>query len=148
MGDLHQPLHCAERDDDAGGNGVPVIFFGAAQLPAPYQAKPWNLHAVWDGGLSTGPVAGAQPTCSTSRNGSPRGTRRRSRRTFADWANETHGQAVRHAYRTANGRDPFPAAGGHIAARYQRANIEVVDEQLAKAAVRLAKVLNDALSTR
>jgi hypothetical protein len=29
VGDLHQPLHCAERDGDAGGNGVPVIFFGA-----------------------------------------------------------------------------------------------------------------------
>jgi hypothetical protein len=68
--------------------------------------------------------------------------------TFADWANETHGQAVRHAYRTADGRDPFPAADGRIGEDYQRANLPVVDEQLAKAAVRLAKVLNDALSTR
>jgi len=149
VGDLHQPLHCAERDGDAGGNGVPVIFFGAAQQPAPYQTKPWNLHAVWDGGLIDRAGRGRSAYVRHLKEWiAARDATSIEAGTFADWANETHGQAVRHAYRTANGRDPFPAAGGRIAARYQRANIEVVDEQLAKAAVRLAKVLNDALSTR
>lgn len=64
--------------------------------------------------------------------------------TFIDWANETHGQAVAHAYKTANGGQDFPATGGKVGKPYYDANITVVDEQLAKAGVRLAKVLNDA----
>jgi len=47
LGDMHQPLHCAERKDpvtgkgDRGGNDVHLSFFGT----------PTNLHAVWDSGL-------------------------------------------------------------------------------------------------
>jgi hypothetical protein len=40
MGDLHQPLHCAERNGDAGGNKR-VVF-----LPGHRAAM--GLHAVWD----------------------------------------------------------------------------------------------------
>jgi hypothetical protein len=56
VGDLHQPLHAAEHDHDAGGNGVIV-----SNVPAPSytvagnppklvdnSAKPANLHSVWD----------------------------------------------------------------------------------------------------
>jgi S1/P1 Nuclease len=38
VGDVHQPLHTAERNGDGGGNGVHVSFFG----------KNVNLHEVWD----------------------------------------------------------------------------------------------------
>jgi hypothetical protein len=51
LGDLHQPLHCAERNGDTGGNGVKVTFFGATNEAPPFQHSPWNLHAVWDGGM-------------------------------------------------------------------------------------------------
>ena len=40
VGDLHQPLHCAERAGDKGGNGVALD--GAIQ----------NLHALWDDALT------------------------------------------------------------------------------------------------
>jgi hypothetical protein len=40
VGDIHQPLHAAERDNDSGGNGVPIVYgtnkFGTA------------LHGYWD----------------------------------------------------------------------------------------------------
>lgn len=43
LGDLHQPLHCAERNNDGGGNSVQVTWQnGPAQS---------NLHSVWDGEL-------------------------------------------------------------------------------------------------
>jgi S1/P1 Nuclease len=38
LGDIHQPLHCAERSHDRGGNDVMVFFFGTRVA----------LHAVWD----------------------------------------------------------------------------------------------------
>lgn len=147
VGDLHQPLHCAERNHDAGGNAVIVTFLGATHEPYPFQASLWNLHAVWDGGMIDHTQRSrsayvqrlkdwiATQDATAIENG-----------TFIDWANETHLQAVNHAYRTASGADEFPPTTGEVGEDYQAANIGVVDRQLAKAAVRLAKVLNDALS--
>ena len=40
IGDMHQPLHCAD-DDDRGGNDVKVPWFGRS-------GKGINLHSVWD----------------------------------------------------------------------------------------------------
>ncbi len=40
VGDIHQPLHCAERAGDKGGNGVALD--GAIR----------NLHALWDDGIT------------------------------------------------------------------------------------------------
>src|SRR6266568_4832898 len=44
VGDIHQPLHAANRRD-RGGNTVQVSFFGQRDNP-PYGSL--NLHAVWD----------------------------------------------------------------------------------------------------
>jgi S1/P1 Nuclease len=49
IGDLHQPLH-ATTNNDRGGNCVPVAFFGRAPNetnPLNEDYKP-NLHGVWD----------------------------------------------------------------------------------------------------
>jgi hypothetical protein len=48
LGDLHQPLHCAERNHDAGGNLVFVTWEGEPKYP---YDDVWNLHSVWDGVL-------------------------------------------------------------------------------------------------
>ena len=40
VGDLHQPLHCAERNHDKGGNARLVFFLNDPMAI--------NLHAVWD----------------------------------------------------------------------------------------------------
>ncbi len=58
--------------------------------------------------------------------------------------NASHEAAASHAYKNPGGNTDFPASGGKIGKAYYDANISVVDEQLAKAGVRLAKVLNDA----
>lgn len=45
LGDIHQPLHCAERNHDAGGNNVAVTWEGE---PKYTYDDVWNLHSVWD----------------------------------------------------------------------------------------------------
>jgi nuclease S1 len=40
VGDIHQPLHCIDRND-AGASHLPVTFFD----------RPMSLHAVWDFGI-------------------------------------------------------------------------------------------------
>lgn len=45
LGDLHQPLHAAERNHDAGGNLVAVTWVGE---PKYTYDDVWNLHSVWD----------------------------------------------------------------------------------------------------
>ncbi|HEX8498968.1 MAG TPA: S1/P1 nuclease [Pyrinomonadaceae bacterium] len=52
VGDIHQPLHCANKKtptggSDAGGNGLPVTWQGEPPYPYP-PAKVWNLHSLWD----------------------------------------------------------------------------------------------------
>jgi hypothetical protein len=43
VGDLHQPLHGAEHDGDAGGNGTKMSYGAIPRT---------NLHSVWDGLLA------------------------------------------------------------------------------------------------
>jgi hypothetical protein len=56
VGDIHQPLHCSTRvdealpDGDQGGN----LFF----VHTPHRTK---LHSFWDGGLDTFPKGGGPP---------------------------------------------------------------------------------------
>ena len=50
LGDIHQPLHAAERNHDAGGNNVAVTWEGE---PKYTYDNVWNLHSVWDDYLVT-----------------------------------------------------------------------------------------------
>lgn len=49
VGDLHQPLHCV-TNNDMGGNCVPVDFFGRAPMERNQQFESYtpNLHSIWD----------------------------------------------------------------------------------------------------
>lgn len=57
-----------------------------------------------------------------------------------DWAMESHDVAKDHVYALPENRK--------LGEDYVRANVPVVDQQLIKAGVRLAKLLNDALRKR
>src|SRR5262249_48901498 len=75
IGDLHQPLHCAD-DGDHGGNAVDVTFLG----------RPERLHAVWDGGILTASGLGERTwveRVATRVSGANR--RRLAAGTFVDW---------------------------------------------------------------
>lgn len=52
VGDLHMPLHCVSNNDE-GGNCVPIDFFGNAPMERNPQFESYspNLHAIWDYGI-------------------------------------------------------------------------------------------------
>jgi hypothetical protein len=134
VGDLHQPLHAAD-DHDQGGNGKIVSAPGRART---------NLHHDWD----TAFVArlGADETEVAQRliaqiTDSKR--KRWSTGTPTDWALETFSVAKMHAY----GLLPPPAARDHyeLSDPYVSDATAVTAEQLSKAGVRLAWLLNHEL---
>ena len=128
IGDMHQPLHCADNKDK-GGNDVKVEFFG----------KPTNLHSVWDSGLldrmgTQERLFGRLLTESTGH------AKKWSKGTVEDWAEEAHKAAQKTVY----GRLPKAAAGTPvpIGAAYEKKADPLIREQLEKAGARLAAVLN------
>jgi hypothetical protein len=127
MADLHQPLHCAEKGRDRGGNNILVTFFGQDS----------NLHAVWDGGLiaHTG-IEPKQYARRLARNLAPQRIARMQRGNVVAWAEETHQAAAKNAYAL-----PTPL---NLDEAYYRRNLPVVNDMLTKAGLRLARVLNEA----
>jgi len=130
VGDLHQPLHAI--DVARGGNDIKLPVFGSSKC-GDYDC---NLHWTWDdlllqhAGLSEPDYVShlneliQQKNLEAKADGTPE-----------DWANESHVQA-RHIV------DPQPTA---IDEAYYKAHIDLVNEKLAVAGLRLAKVLNDSL---
>jgi nuclease S1 len=130
VGDLHQPLHAIE--EARGGNDIKLPVFGSAKC-GDYDC---NLHWTWDSlllehtGLSQEDYVRrlneliAQKHLEKQAAGTP-----------VEWADESHLQA-RHLV------DPRPAA---IDETYYQANIDLVNEKLALAGLRLAALLNDTL---
>jgi hypothetical protein len=145
MGDIHQPLHAGNRGD-RGGNRVQVSFFGERDNP-PYGSI--NLHAIWDvhmvrrliserGGeraIISAPVSEAQ------REGWEKGS-------ISDWIGESHLLAKDAAYALL----PVPSACSNkitgvvaIDGGYYARAAPIIEVQIRKAGIRLARVLNGAL---
>jgi hypothetical protein len=134
VGDLHQPLHAAD-DHDQGGNRKIVSVPGIGVE---------TLHQAWDTEFVGRLGAGATDIASRLIARITDEERRQwSRGTPVDWALESFSVAKRHVY----GLLPAPE-GAH---RYELPESYVADaigttgEQLSKAGVRLASVLNQAL---
>jgi S1/P1 Nuclease len=127
IGDLHQPLHCADKDD-RGGNSVKVQWFGS----------PSNLHRVWDSdiiqkkGLSEKDYVAQLDDWLDSQD-----QKALAKGNVTDWMMESHQLAREHAY---------VDVASDLGSDYFDANESVIDEQLAKGGVRLAKFLNDMFS--
>jgi len=146
MGDIHQPLHAAD-DHDQGGNRVEVSFFGARDNP-PYGTI--RLHTIWDIHIVERLVAdrgGEQRIVSAPVSAAQRSAWERG--TIADWIAESHALATSVVY-------PM-LPGGFACARkvegivpigeaYTARAEPVVEEQIRKAGIRLARVLNEVLS--
>lgn len=133
VGDLHQPLHAGERGN-AGGNDINVRWFGSSR----------KLHAVWDreiprrAGLWNRAVgqqlaAAIQPA---------------EARTWEDfevvrWSADAYRLAYEFAYRYSQD-GPRVAQGDSLGEEYFERAAPVVREQILKAGVRLAHLINSA----
>ena len=140
IGDLHQPLHTADNRD-RGGNEVAVIF-GERDAPD-------NLHSYWDRELVE--RLGRDPRSIAAALGARIGAAEAeawSKGTPPVWAKESFGQAKAVAYNFIGARRETAERGGKMVrldAGYDQRALPVVREQLSKAGVRLAAVLNNAL---
>lgn len=130
VGDVHQPLHAV--GEARGGNDVNVTEFGSTQCGT----RPCNLHFVWDLGLidHTGRDEATYTryieTLITQRK-----LQNQAGGTPEDWANESFHLA----------HQVWLNPGGQVDEAYFQKNIEIVNQRLAVAGLRLAKLLNEAL---
>ncbi len=128
VADLHQPLHAGYLQD-RGGNEIAVIVSG----------QETNLHALWDSDLvrqlGSDEVALAerlqQAITSAQKHEWQQGNLR-------DWTWESHLLAVRYAYGALPRGNPK-----RLDAEYLGPASTLVEQQLSKAGVRLAKVINE-----
>jgi hypothetical protein len=129
VGDVHQPLHVAERNKDQGGNKVEVSFFGETT----------NLHKLWDVGIITHRVYDwGEYVRHLDRDWFPgRDIAAIDGGAPVDWALDAHKAAHDVAY-------DFPD-DGVIGEKYYEKALAVVDSQLALAGIRLARMLNETL---
>jgi hypothetical protein len=140
IGDIHQPLHSADRDGDAGGNAEHVSFFGNDNKGTQV------LHAVWDNQIvakinrdPNSLASQLKPQIATAAS--------EPAAKPIDWSIQAYAFARDVAY---NG---IPAANGKtdvadLGQAYQDKADPVVRIQIARAGIRLADTLNSALGGR
>lgn len=138
--DVHQPLHVADNGD-RGGNEV-MVRVGKRSRPKP-------LHAVWDADFVKRAVRGEPlPAFAAALVAEHRADARRlAAGGFADWMHESFALARNDAY----GHLPGFACGGppagvvQLPPDYSDEGAQIVREQLARAGIRLAAVLEQSL---
>lgn len=134
VGDLHQPLHASD-DNDKGGNSKKVRGPGMSAS---------NLHSYWDTPFVTALGADDAAVANTLiAQITPAQQSQWRQGVTAGWAQESFQIARSEVY----GRLPAPQADGtYVLDSAYVANAEqIVRQQLSKAGVRLAMVLNNAL---
>lgn len=130
VADLHQPLHAGDLGDQ-GGNAVPVVYSGRAG----------NLHSIWDTALLRDWLT--RPAVKARLAKGPGFWAARSMRggTVDDWIWESHDVARDVAYRHLPSSRPAVLGPAYLTAAGPAITL-----QLERAGVRLARLLNEALS--
>jgi len=132
VGDLHQPFHALGVGH--GGNDIPVRVFGSDTCGN----RACELHGVWDGGLLQHRGLDDEHYVTVLRDLI---VRRR-------WENQAHGTPAEWAMQSqALARAALLPEHGAADEAYYRAHIDVVDQRLALAGVRLAAILNELLTS-
>ena len=169
VGDIHQPLHDTTNNDE-GGNCVPVTFFGKAPQERNTATESYSPkhHAVWDTNINDQLSASDTPEQLAQKLDAQFATSEtnwsREPLDFNSWAWQSHQQAESTGYGRLPAKiaieKPQPIAScaddDHVSRRllqlnedlendYQSVAAPVVEEQLAKAGLRLAALLNSIL---
>lgn len=128
VGDAHQPLHIS-LEEDRGGNEIKGTYF----------RKKTNMHAVWDSGMlkQTG-QRWDEIAAEIEGKITPAKRKAWSWANPQEWANESLAITRDSSTRYLKHSDTF-----QLGQAYQDRNYPVVQEQLARAGVRLGTVLND-----
>lgn len=124
VGDLHQPMHTA-RKEDLGGNRVNLLWFG----------EKTNLHRVWDEHLIE--YQQLSYTEYTKAINHP------TAQQFTTWQSASVEDMVFESYEVVNKIYAGVKADERLTYKYNFDWVSTVNEQLLKGGVRLAKILND-----
>ena len=116
VGDVHQPLHSAQRGKNRGGNGREVLYQGRSQ--------PANLHSARDTLLVSDLVARrrvADAAAALAKTITPQQRKQWLQGTAEQWANETHNAAMEVANKVSSaaclkGTGPSAGADGPVRA--------------------------------
>lgn len=148
MGDIHQPLHCVERACDQGGNRELVNFYLGKQERANA-----HLHLVWDVDMVAKLMhdsklrdEGALVSMLLGRLDSSK-VQRWVKASVREIAWEGHELAAKKVYPGIPFQDfcsappPAPNRATDLTGAYERSGAQVARDQLAKAGVRLAALL-------
>ena len=150
VGDLHDPLHAIDKGDEGGD----CVALGIGAKP------PVRLSSYWQETL-VGEVVGSNPATAAARIAAPGAEAQKWAEGNPEaWALETYEVAKSVAYSFAagqpTGKQSFPARAGEaptcpaanlypVGPDYETKALAAVKVQLAKAGIRLARVLRDSL---
>jgi hypothetical protein len=139
VGDIHQPLHAAFKDDRVGTE-IAVVGECAG-----------TMHAAWDSCLVTKTVGRdvAQAAAEIANSATPASRKKWSMSRPRDWANESFAIATNARTKYCiwrGGTCERPAGSVVIDAAYLRDNATIVRERLARAGARLARLLDSAFA--
>lgn len=147
-GDLEQPLHASEHNNDQGGNTLNVSLQAKRSDGKPYKRSS-TFHSMWDDSLvelqaySWGSYADAIDATPLPNVESPPYDEAR----IATWANDTHAIGIK-AYELLPTGTPDHNDAGHpveLGDDYATAVKADLDAAMAKGAARLKAILEDAL---
>lgn len=141
VGDIHQPLHVADRGDK-GGNGVPIARLTESE------PGPSNLHAFWDAAYRydarDGQIVEQRVTAEQLGGRITANLLLPSDQPWRQWASETHAIACKSgwpgAWLTGNKSGPV-----QLTPEFVHAAHEIALQQIALAGERLAALLNKLL---
>jgi len=124
VGDLHQPMHIGRREDK-GGNTLQVQWFGRGT----------NLHRVWDSDMIEEWDMSYSDLANNAKDLSKKQIEAIQEGNVTDWVDEVH-EVTKKVYKSVK-------VGENLRYRYSYEHFGTVRDQLQKAGIRLAKVLND-----
>lgn len=125
VGDIHQPLHVG-KGDDRGGNSVKVKWFRSSS----------NLHRVWDSEIIDDKQLSYTELAAAVDNATAAEVKQWQQGSAADWAHEA--MTFRPQVYNTKDRDA-------MSYEYMYHNWELMQNQIEKAGVRLAGILNEVL---
>jgi len=139
IGDLHMPLHCS-NDSDSGGNKKIVRLYEPAEDS---YGNTISLHALWDCIIEYEPIENPRNFASyLEKSITPKNKEPWAYGTIEDWAFESYLIAKYKIYAD------FPNAGAtfkevSLNKNYYSRMRPIAEEQIKKAGIRMAKVLNE-----
>ncbi|MBS0504859.1 MAG: S1/P1 nuclease [Proteobacteria bacterium] len=139
VGDLHQPLHAAERADLGGGKVKARYGQAGGRI---------NLHMIWDGYLAERAISTPPPGPRGLLSEIPASARAAAAAgTVEDWSRENWDVARDYAYAPVSGGDPCANRPEQVTLDNAKieAAIPILRRQVARGGLRLARLLDEAL---